>query len=154
FDPTKLEWVSQQWLMRSTPARLAEALVPFLERAGLPVPADRVWLGRVVDSLKERAKTLVDMVEGGRFYFEAPESYDPAAVLKFFTADGVERLQALIDRLATAEFDAERLEVLYRALAAEVGTKLVDFAQLTRLAVTGKTASPPIFQVIALLGRD
>jgi glutamyl-tRNA synthetase len=155
FDATKLEWLSQQWLMRSDPTRLAEALVPFLERAGLPPPADRACLGRVADSLKERAKTLADMVEAGRFYFEAPRSYDQTAAHKFFTPGGTARLQLLIDRLETfAEFEAERLEVLYRALAAEVGVKLVDFAQLTRLAVTGKVASPPIFQVVALLGRD
>ena len=155
FDATKLEWLSQQWLMRSSPERLAEALAPFLERAGLEAPADRVWLGRVADSLKERAKTLADMVEQGRFYFEAPDGYEPAAARKFFTPGGVERLQLLIDRLASFEaFDAERLELLYRGLAVEIGVKLVDFAQLTRLAVTGKTASPPIFQVLALLGRD
>jgi glutamyl-tRNA synthetase len=141
--------------MRSDPGRVADALVPFLERAGLPAPADRAWLGRVVDSLKERAKTLADMVEAGRFYFEAPRSYDQAAVRKFFTPGGTARLQLLVDRLESfAEFDAERLEVLYRGLAAEIGVKLVDFAQVTRLAVTGKVASPPIFQVVALLGRD
>jgi glutamyl-tRNA synthetase len=154
FDQGKLDWVSQQWLMRSASARLADALVPFLERAGLRPPEDREWLGRVADTLKERAKTLADMVEAGRFYFQAPESYDATAAAKFFTPEGADRLHMLGERLANvADFEAERLEVLYRDLATELGLKLVDLAQLTRLAVTGKVASPPIFQVVALLGR-
>jgi glutamyl-tRNA synthetase len=154
FDQGKLDWVSQQWLMRSASARLADALVPFLERAGLRPPEHREWLGRVADTLKERAKTLADMVEAGRFYFQAPESYDAKAAAKFFTPEGADRLHMLGERLANvADFEAERLEVLYRDLATELGLKLVDLAQLTRLAVTGKVASPPIFQVVALLGR-
>ena len=60
----------------------------------------------------------------------------------------------LIKRIEAQEaFDTESLEGLYRGLAAEMGLKLVDLAQLTRLAITGKTASPPIFQVAAILGK-
>ncbi|HEV8227288.1 MAG TPA: glutamate--tRNA ligase, partial [Methylomirabilota bacterium] len=54
---------------------------------------------------------------------------------------------------AQEAFDTESLEALYRGLAAEMGLKLVDLAQLTRIALTGKTASPPIFQVAAILGK-
>jgi glutamyl-tRNA synthetase len=155
FDTAKLEWVSQHWLKATPPARLAEALVPFIERAGLRPPIDRAWLAQVTDTLKERAKTLVEMVEAGRFYFQAPKSWDPKAAAKFFTREGGPRLALLIKRLDAAErFDAEHLELLYRGLAAEIELKLVDLAQLTRLGVTGGTASPPIFQVLALLGKE
>jgi glutamyl-tRNA synthetase len=154
FDPSKLEWLAQQWLMRTPGARLAEALLPFIERAGLQPPSDRDWLARVADTLKERAHTLVEMVEIGRYYFEAPTSYDGGVARKLFTATGLYRLDLLLKRLEGAVgFDAPSLELLYRGLAAELGVKLVDLAQLTRLALTGKTASPPIFQVAALLGR-
>ncbi len=154
FDTGKLEWLSQHWLKATPPARLAEALGPFIARAGLPAPADPAWLAQVADSLKERAKTLAEMVDLGRFYFQAPGTWDPQAAKKFFTREGSERLALLVKRLeAHAEFDAEHLELLYRGLAAELSLKLVDLAQLTRLAVTGGVASPPIFQVIALLGR-
>jgi glutamyl-tRNA synthetase len=61
----------------------------------------------------------------------------------------------LIERLETVEpFTAPALEAFYRELVAAMGLKLVDLAQLTRLAVTGRTASPPLFDVLALLGRD
>jgi glutamyl-tRNA synthetase len=154
FDPAKLEWLSNYWMKQAPSDRLAGDLVPFLDRAGLPVPEDRAWLARVVDTLKERAKTLVEMAELGRFYFTAPREYDPRSAETLFTPEALPRLRLLIGRLdAQDPFDAPALEHLYRGLAQELGLKLVDLAQLTRLAVTGRTVSPPIFQVIALLGK-
>ena len=87
-------------------------------------------------------------------YFVAPERYDDKAAPKLLTAAGAERLERLIARLAEVDFTPAALEAAYRDLAAALGVKLVDLAQLTRLAVTGGTASPPLFEVLALLGRD
>jgi glutamyl-tRNA synthetase len=154
FDQTKLEWLNQEWMKRMDEGRLAEACEPFIARAGLAVRGDRAWLARVVATLKERARTLVELVAVGRFYFEAPSAYDPKAAGKFFAGHGAERLDRLIARLATVEFPAPALEATYRGLAEELGAKLVDLAQLTRLAVTGSTASPPIFEVLSILGRE
>ncbi len=155
FDRAKLEWLGNHWMKQMPADRLASDLAPFLERAGLPVPADRAWLGRVAESLKERARTYVEMAEQGRFYVAEPEGYEPQAAAKFFTAEAVPRLKLLIKRLETQEpFEPGVLEALYRGLAAELELKLVDLAQLTRIALTGKSASPPIFQVAALLGRE
>ncbi|MFQ5899343.1 MAG: glutamate--tRNA ligase [Candidatus Methylomirabilia bacterium] len=154
FDRTKLEWLSNHWLRQAPVERLARELPPFLERAGLVVPEDRAWLGRVADSLKERASTFVEMVEQGRFYFAEPGGYDPQASSKLFTPETARRVALLVKRLEEQEpFEPNALEVLYRGLAAELGLKLVDLAQPTRLALTGKTVSPPIFQVMALLGK-
>jgi glutamyl-tRNA synthetase len=155
FDRAKLEWLSNYWMKQMPPDRLTRDLVPFLEKAGLPVPADRQWLGRVVESLKARARTYVEMVEIGSFYFTEPQGYDPQAAGKFFTPEAVPRLKLLIKRLEAQEpFEPAALETLYRGLAAELRLKLVDLAQLTRIALTGKTVSPPIFQVAALLGKE
>ena len=154
FDYGKLEWLSQHWIKQAPAARLAAELVPFLERLGLPVPADLGWLGRAIDTLRERAKTLLEMAEQATFYLRAPTLYDPAAAAKLWTAGARERYALLIRRLAAHEaMEPESLELLYRRLAAELALKLVDLAQLTRIALTGKTASPPIFQVIAVLGK-
>ncbi len=155
FDRAKLEWLGNHWLRQASGERLADDLVSYLESRGIPVPSDQAWLARVADSLKERASTLREMFELGVFYFARPENYHPPeAVSKFFTADAVPRLKLLIKRLeAQAPFEAEPLELLYRGLAAELGLKLVDLAQLTRLALTGKTVSPPIFRVLPLLGK-
>lgn len=155
FDRTKLEWLSNHWLRHASAERLAKDLVPFIERAGFSVPADRAWLPRVAESLKERAKTLREMVDMGGFYFDEPSGYDPAAAQKFFTPEAVPRLKLLLKRLEAHEpFEPGALETLYRGLAAELGLKLIDLAQLSRLALTGKTVSPPIFQVAAILGRE
>ena len=155
FDQTKLEWMSQHYLKSIDGARLADLLAPFVRAAGLTPPADRARLAAMADTLRERAKTLQEMVEVGRFYFERPAAYDPAAAKKLFTAEGAKRLQAIIARLESApSFVAADIEAIHRELAAALALKLVDLAQLSRLAVTGRTASPPIFDVLALLGRD
>ena len=154
FDYAKLEWLSHHWLKAAPSERLAADLIPFLERLRLPVPADLGWLARVVDTLKERAKTLKEMAEQASFYLEAPQAYDPRATAKFWTPGAKERYALLIKRLeAQPTMDPESLELLFRGLAAELQVKLVDLAQLARIALTGKAASPPIFQVMSILGK-
>jgi glutamyl-tRNA synthetase len=155
FDYAKLEWLSHHWVKAAPSERLAADLAPFLTARGLPVPADLGWLARVVDTLKERARTLAEMAEQAVFYLRAPESYDPQATARFWTPAAGQRYALLVRRLEAQEsWDPEALELSYRGLAAELEAKLVDLAQLTRLALTGKTASPPIFQVMSILGKD
>jgi glutamyl-tRNA synthetase len=155
FDQTKLEWLSHEYIKRADGRRLAALVTPFLEGEGLTPPADEARFIRILDTLRERGKTLRELVAVGRFYFERPREYDAKAAAKLFAADGAARLDALLTRLEAAPaFDAAALEALYREAAAAMGLKLVDLAQLTRLAVTGGTASPPLFEVLALLGRD
>ena len=155
FDQTKLEWLSHEYIKASDGARLAALVRPFLTAAGLAAPDDGPRLARMLETLRERAKTLRELGEVGRFYFERPPAYEDKARATLFTPAGVERLDTLIERLQSLEpFEARAIEALYRELAAALGLKLVDLAQLTRLALTGRTASPPLFDVLALLGRD
>jgi glutamyl-tRNA synthetase len=155
FDHSKLEWLNQQYLKRMDGGQLAQLAAPILAAAGLGRGRDPVWLSRVMDTLKERARTLRELVEVGRFYFERPEEYEPKAAARLFTAEGARRLALLIDELPTpGDFEPGSLEQLYRDLASRLGVGLVDLAQLTRLAITGRTASPPLFEVLALLGRE
>jgi glutamyl-tRNA synthetase len=154
FDQAKLEWLSQEYIKASDGARLAALVRPFLTEAGLTAPDD-ARLAAMLGTLRERAKTLREMVEVGRFYFERPAGYEEKSRTKLFTPAAVDRLGVLIERLQTVEpFAAPALEALYRELVAAMHLKLVDLAQLTRLAVTGRTASPPLFDVLALLGRE
>jgi len=156
FDREKLLWVSHQWIQSAAPERLAAALVPFLARVVGPsaAAADRARLAKIAASLKERARTLVEMAEQAAFYFEPPATYDHQATSKFWGPEAPQRYNVLIKRIEAQEaFDPESLEGLYRGLAAEMGLKLVDLAQLTRIALTGKAASPPVFQVAALVGK-
>jgi glutamyl-tRNA synthetase len=154
FDQTKLEWLNHEYIKTLDGGRLARLVTPFLTAAGLTPPDPARFVG-MLDTLRERGRTVRELVEVGRFYFERPQEYDAKAAAKLFTRAGVERLDLLINRLASVEpFTPPALEALYRGLVDAMGLKLVDLAQLTRLAVTGRTASPPLFDVLALLGRD
>jgi len=154
FDREKLLWLSLEWIKAAACERLAALLPPFLDRAGYPASTDPMRLARIAESLKERSHTLVEMVEQAAFYFRPPVAYDPQAMVKFWGPEAPPRYNALIRRIDVQEaFDAQSLESLYRGLADEMGLKLVDVAQLTRIALTGKAASPPIFQVAAILGK-
>ena len=155
FDQTKLEWLNHEYIKTVDGRRLATLVTPFLTPAGLTPPAEATRFVGMLDTLRERGKTLRELVEVGRFYFERPSEYDARSASKLFTPAGVERLGALSERLAAVEpFTPASLEALYRELAEAMGLKLVDLAQLTRLAVTGRTASPPLFDVLGLLGRE
>ena len=155
FDRAKLEWLSQEHLKATPPDRLAAMAAPFIARAGLPVP-DPGRLGGMLAPFRERAKTLVELVDQARFYLERPAGYEPRAAATLLTPEGARRLDLLVARLETLPaFDAGAIEPAVRALAAEeLGVKLVEIAQLARLAVTGRTASPPIFDVLETLGRE
>jgi glutamyl-tRNA synthetase len=94
------------------------------------------------------------MAEQAAFYLRAPTAYEPQATAKFWKEHAADRYALLIKRLEAQEaMDPQALEERYRFLAADQGLKLVDLAQLTRIAVTGKTASPPIFEVVSILGK-
>jgi glutamyl-tRNA synthetase len=154
FDREKLLWVSLEWIKAAAPERLAEALAPFLARALGAAPVEPARLAAIAATLTERSRTLVEMAEQAAFYFRPPAAYDAQATAKFWGPEAPQRYAVLIKRIQAQEaFDPESLEGLYRGLAAEMGLKLVDLAQLTRIAITGKTASPPVFQVAALLGK-
>jgi glutamyl-tRNA synthetase len=159
FDRTKLEWLNQVWMKRlvEDPAgrqRLARALVPHLERAGIADPPEPLVRTAVVN-LAARATTLGAMAPRARFYFEEPTEYDPTAFGKLAPPALLPRLDRLLARLATLEPWTEvELEGACRQLAGELGVKLVDLAQPIRLALTGETASPPLFGVMADLGRE
>jgi glutamyl-tRNA synthetase len=103
-----------------------------------------------------RAKTLVEMAQAAGFYFQAPTAYDPKAARKWFkpgAADLLGRIRALVAELEPD--DEEGMEAAFQRLADDLtGGKLGKVAQPLRLALTGTTVSPPIFTVVAVLGRD
>jgi glutamyl-tRNA synthetase len=125
-----------------------------VERLGVVDPPDAL-LRAAARGLSVRATTLVEMAEQARFYFAPPAEYDPTAAGKLFTAAARPRLERLLRRLETLEpWDEATLEGTGRQLAGELGVKLVDLAQPARLGLTGRTASPPVFAIMADLGRE
>ena len=114
------------------------------------------WFFAVLELLKPRAKRLQEFVELGRFFFVDAVECDPIAVAKHLHVEGMaEHLLALRSVLAELPtFDAAATEAALRAVAAERGVKAATLIHATRVALTGKTVSPGLFEVAALIGRD
>jgi glutamyl-tRNA synthetase len=150
FDHEKLLWLNGQYIQATPGARLLELLAPF----GLPA-RDAATLGKGVDLLRPRARTLVDLAAGLSIYGEDPSAFDPAGLKKFGKPDLAPVLRTLAARLdAVTPFAHAGLEEVARALAAETGASLGQIAQPVRLALTGSLASPPLFEMIEALGRE
>jgi glutamyl-tRNA synthetase len=155
FNPEKLEWVNFQYMKATPAAELAAMVVPFLERAGLPVPPDRAWLTRVVETLRERAKTLVELAEFCRFYLLDGIEPDAKAAAKHLTPEIAPALADLAAQLsALPRWDAGTIEAAFQKTLVAHGLKLGTLAQPVRVAVTGGTVSPGIYEVLDVLGRD
>ena len=159
FNTEKLDWFNQQHLMRLAPDELGRRLQPWLDRAGLWNDAflgDRhAWFFAVLELLKPRAKRLGDFAELGRFFFSDAIEYEEAAVEKHLRAPGMdEHLLALDEALAKLDaFDAVSTEAAVRATAEARGVKAATLIHAVRVVLTGKTVSPGLFDVLALLGR-
>jgi glutamyl-tRNA synthetase len=158
FDHAKLDWLNALWL-RSTPAdRLVELLDGFWATAAvdpaLVAARGGAWVAQAVPLFIERAKTLLELARAMRFLFVAPTTVDPKAQQKFLTPKHLEHLGRVRQLISeTPEFTAEALEEGVRHLAETSQAKLIDYAQPTRVALTGSAASPPIFPIAVLLGR-
>jgi glutamyl-tRNA synthetase len=115
----------------------------------------RARLLTAIPSLKERAKTLLELLEGASYLFaERPIALDEKAAA-LLDPEARERLSALLPKLeGAAHWQASELEDIVRTYAEAAGAKLGRVAQPLRAALTGKTVSPPVFDVMAVLGRD
>ena len=158
FNPEKLLWVNAEYIKMSPPAQVAQALVPLLEAAGLREEVHAVsdsGLEQLVVLVKERAKTLVEMVDWVKPYFGQAVVFDEAATKKFLTPDVVPILGKLLARFeAIPVFSKQTWEEAFKQLVEEEGIKMAQLAQPVRVALTGRTASPGLFDVMEILGRD
>ncbi len=160
FNAEKLEWMNGVYIRNLKPEGLAERARPFLEdHLGRPVDAQK--LAQIAPLIQERIKTLKDVVEMADFFFtEGPLDYEPAALLgkKSFAGEGQRAVEALSSVIAAIEalddWSHEALEGSVRPLAEEMGVKAGELFAVIRVAVTGKTAAPPLFETMAVLGRD
>jgi glutamyl-tRNA synthetase len=151
FDFKKLENLNGHYIREADDQRLADLIAP-----GLGISDEqKELLVRAMPELKPRANTLNQLTEGARFLFERrPVAIDDVAAA-LLTAEARQTLQEAHDKLvALANWDAASLEAAIREVAEAGGVKLGKLAQPLRAALTGRTTSPGIFDVLALLGRD
>ena len=157
FDFKKLDNLNAHYIRESDDATLVKQVAALLHRASPPRLLEHKTLQRLnaaMPGLKERAKTLVELAQGAEFLFsDGPRELDAAAE-KSLTPEAREILAAMVPVLSTVSWTASEIEERVRAFAADRNLKLGQAAQPIRAAVTGRTTSPPIFDVLAVLGRE
>jgi glutamyl-tRNA synthetase len=162
FDFAKLGNLNGHYLRQMSDASLLaeiERLLPHLEGgaefAGTLSPDLRAKLIAAMPGLKERAKTPVELIDGARYLFaERPLALDEAAA-KLLTPEARTLLGEVVDDLAAVEpWGTQQAEQAIRAFAERKGVKLGSVAQPLRAALTGRSTSPPIFDVLAVLGKS
>lgn len=158
FNPEKLLWMNSQYMMSSSPEKLAELVMPFLVREHIireDQVLDTAWLAKAVHTLQERAKTLVELAASLRYYISEDVVYNDKAKEKFLNEKSRGLLKELKDGISSiAEFSKPEVENLFKALVEKHSIKLGALAQPVRVAVTGGTESPGIYEVLEVLGKE
>jgi glutamyl-tRNA synthetase len=160
FDKEKLEWMNGEYIRSYDNEKLLDLVIPFLVKENLiseeTVNQREDWLLRFVSLLKERCKTLKEFADKGKFFFAFDYQYEPTAASKHFNStEAAERLNTFADRLSSLdEFKKEKIETALRQLADEMKIKPASLIHIVRLATTGTTAGPPLFDLLELLGKE
>jgi len=155
FDMEKLRWLNGHYIRQKSPEELVEPLLPFLKAKGYP-EKPRDYLGRAIQTLQPRCATLAEMADAIDFYMLDEVTYDPKAAEKIFTSEASVFLEEIIGAISKNEgrFEEKALEELFRRMAEEHGVKLKVIAQAVRVALTGRTASPGLFEIMDILGKE
>ena len=154
FDLDKLTALNAEHIMAAAPRELVAPLKPFMEAAGIEVEAGD-YIEQVIETLQPRSKTLKDMAQAALFYYQSDIEYDEKAAKKFLKAAALEPLTILTAKLEALEtYDQSGLEDVFKAVMDETELKLGKIAQPVRVALTGRTASPGIFEIIAIMGKE
>lgn len=153
YDHEKTKWFNQQYLRMKTDEELAELLLPLLEAEGFS--SELAYASKVVKVMKERAYFIKDLLDEGRYFFEAPTAYDEKTVNKKWNESAREHVSNLRNRFAVLEpFTAKAIEENFQAYLAEKETGFGRVGPGFRLAVTGKGMGASMFEICAILGKE
>jgi glutamyl-tRNA synthetase len=155
FNPDKFLWLNSHYIKSRPLRQLANDIVPFIEARGYPVPEDMDWLEKMTATLKERAKTLVELVEQAHFYLSDDISIDDKAAKKFLVAEIKAPFNSLIQKLSDLnDYSEGAVQQAFTEVLEQTGLSMGKLAQPVRVALTGATTSPGIHEVIAILGKE
>ncbi|MEW6323966.1 MAG: glutamate--tRNA ligase [Nitrospirota bacterium] len=157
FNPDKLLWLNSHYMKEAAPERLAHLLrdhyLAEREPAARSMPIEQAV--KIVTALRERTKTMAEMADFSMCYVEEEINPEPAAAAKFLTPAVKPALADLAQRLAELPvFDEPSQHVAFEAVMAAHQLKMAQLAQPVRVALTGRTVSPGIYDVLQLLGKD
>ncbi|MFC1902770.1 glutamate--tRNA ligase [Chloroflexota bacterium] len=160
FNQDKLEWMNGVYIRGLTLEDFTQRALTFLERdlpAGIKRPLSIDYIGRIMPLIQERAKTLAEVAGLTQFFFVDKLDYDSSLLIgKKMTPElSIKALEISEHRLKQLEkFNTDSLEALLRPLAEELGLKTGQLFGTLRVAVTGRTAAPPLFQTMSVLGKE
>jgi glutamyl-tRNA synthetase len=158
FDPDKLAWMNGEYIRALDPVEFRALARPHVETAvGRPLDEDEsARFDAVADLVQERTRLLPEAGEQVVFLFEDFDEYDRAAWDKVMTKDGVPGiLQTAVERLAALDtWSAAEIEAVLRGMLEEIGLGAAKGLQPLRVAVTGSSVSPPLFESMAALGKE
>jgi glutamyl-tRNA synthetase len=158
FNPEKLLWLNSQYIINSMPEKLAELVIPFLVKEKIVEEGqilDNEWLSKAIITLKERSKTLIELAQSLRYYIVEDIEYNAKAKEKFLNEKNLANLVEVKDALKMLDnFIAPEIEKVFMSIVEKHNTKLGNIAQPVRVAITGKTESPGIFEVLEIVGKE
>ena len=160
FNRDKLNWMNGLYIRSLTADEFFEAVEPYLmmdKAAGQAVISGEEYVRNILPLLQERARTLAEVAELAQFFFAEELDYAPDLLIgknmnQESTSAALKTAQQRLEQLKG--FDAESLEALLRPLAVELGLKTGQLFGALRTAVTGRIAAPPLFQTMAVLGKE
>ena len=153
FDFDKTKWFNQQYLRNQTSDDLAKQLTPYLKKEGFSV--ENNYVVQVCNLMKERATFVKDILNDGRYFFEAPKSYDEKTVNKKWneqTPEIINELSLLLEKLPS--FDSESIGVCFKSFLESKGLGFGAVMPGFRLSVTGLGAGASMNEIAALLGKE
>jgi len=153
FDPDKLLAVNAYWIRNSDASYLLSQLKPFLKEYELDKFSED-YLKSAIETVKTRAKTLVEMAKMMDFYLVEEVEYEEKGEKKFLVKEVLPALKKVKAYLEEAELEEKGFEEFLRGLAEEMGIKLKNIAQAIRVSLTGRTVSPGLFEIIKVLDRE
>jgi len=153
FNPEKLRSINGDHIKGREPSKLAPLLLPFIKVKGYEI-GEGEKLNKIISNLKARSKTLVEMADQAEFFFKEEIEYEEEAAKKFLRPEVIDIFEDLIEGFKGMKTVSEaEVESLFRGIAQRREIKLVKVAQPVRVALTGRTVSPGLFEVIDILGK-
>lgn len=158
FNPEKLLWVNGRYIINTPAEKLAELVKPFLVREKIINEGrslDEGWLTRAVETLRERSGTLVELAGSLRYYIAEQIEYNEKAKQKFLNRDSLPYLVELKEIFSSlSDFSPSEIEKIFLSIVERHGIKLKKVAQPVRVAMTGDTKSPGIFELLNIIGKQ
>ena len=154
FDTDKLTAINAKHIQKKKPKELAVPLLRHLQELGIEAE-NNTFAHDVIETLKPRSKTLVEMAQGAVFYYKERVEFDEKAAKKFLKPEAADLLTRCADGIQGLEtYTHENLETLFKSIMDETGLGFGKIAQPLRVAVTGTTVSPGIFEMLLALGSE